>query len=162
MPAGAPVHFLRRRPRHDARVSEYSWPAEPPAAAAAWHETIRALPVGTPVTGEVVRHTDHHHQVGIALRAWLDHEDPLPELAERVGVTLTGQVTKIAPIGFFVRVAPCVDGLVPHTGPPADLAQRVRVGQELGVGSSPWAWSAAASSWQTWTAPETCPVKLFG
>ncbi|MGW0871218.1 S1 RNA-binding domain-containing protein [Streptomyces sp. NPDC002740] len=159
-------------------MSEYSWPSEngwcqATGADVAWTETVRSLPVGTPiagevigrqpfgaflsidgrpeavglarvdrmprcmelptvrqlVTGEVVWHAEHNHQVGIVLREWAEHEDLLPRFVERVGQVVTGHVTKIAPIGFFVRIADCVEGLVPLTEPVADLAKHVNEGQ---------------------------------
>ncbi|MFD9317792.1 S1 RNA-binding domain-containing protein [Streptomyces sp. NPDC060053] len=163
-------------------MSEYSWPSgdgrcQAADAAAAWTETVRSLPVGTPVagevigrqpfgvflsldgrpeavglarvdrmprcvelptvgrlvTGEVVWHAEHNHQVGIVLREWAEHEDLLPRFVERVGDVVTGRVTKIAPIGFFVRIADCVEGLVPVTEPVADLAKIVREDQDIPV-----------------------------
>ncbi|MFH0178444.1 S1 RNA-binding domain-containing protein [Streptomyces cacaoi] len=163
-------------------MSEYSWPSEngwcqATGAAAAWTETVRSLPVGTPiagevigrqpfgvflsidgrpeavglarvdrmprcrelptvgqlVTGEVVWHAEHNHQVGIVLREWTEHEDLLPGFVERVGQVVTGRVTKIAPIGFFVRIADCVEGLVPLTEPVADFARIIREGQDVSV-----------------------------
>ncbi|MGW2325714.1 hypothetical protein ACWC5C_08115 [Streptomyces sp. NPDC001700] len=50
--------------------------------------------------------------MGIVLREWAEHVDLLPRFLERVGQVVTGCVTKIAPIGFFVRIADCVEGLV--------------------------------------------------
>ncbi|AZM57314.1 RNA-binding protein [Streptomyces sp. WAC 01529] len=163
-------------------MGEYSWPSEngrcqAAGAAAAWSETVRSLPVGTSitgevigrqpfgvflsvdgrpeavglarvdrmptcmelppvgqrVTGEVVWHAEHNQQVGIMLREWAEHEDLLPRFVERVGQTVAGRVTKIAPIGFFVRVADCVEGLVPLTEPVADMAKSVREGQPISV-----------------------------
>jgi small subunit ribosomal protein S1 len=162
------------------RMSEYSWPPEigksrTTDAAAAWTETVRSLPVGTPiagevigrqpfgaflsleghpdalglarvdrmprcrelptvgqlVTGQVVWHAEHNHQVGVVLREWAEHEDLLPQFVERVGEAVTGRVTKIAPTGFFVRIADCVEGFVPRTEPATDLAQSVREDQEV-------------------------------
>ncbi|WP_240660076.1 S1 RNA-binding domain-containing protein [Streptomyces sp. WAC 01529] len=80
-------------------MSEYSWPSgngscQAAGASAAWPETVRSLSVGTSITGEVI-----------------------------VGQTVTGRVTKIVPIGFFVRIADCVEGLVPLTEPVADIAK---------------------------------------
>ncbi|MFV5997775.1 S1 RNA-binding domain-containing protein [Streptomyces sp. NPDC056231] len=153
-------------------MSEYSWPS-----AAAWAETIRSLPVGTPVAGEVIGrqpfgvflsidglpeaaglarvdgmprcmelptvgqlvtgavvwHDEHNHQVGVVLREWAEHEELLPRFVERVGQVVTGRVTKIAPIGFFVRIADCLEGLVPLTEPVTDLAKIVREGQDISV-----------------------------
>ncbi|MFF3432526.1 hypothetical protein [Streptomyces sp. NPDC002602] len=39
--------------------------------------------VGQCVTGEVVWHADHNHQVGVVLGEWAEHEDLLPRF--RVG-----------------------------------------------------------------------------
>jgi small subunit ribosomal protein S1 len=90
-------------------------------------------PVGQLVTGEVVWHAEHNHQVGIVFREWVEHEDLLPRFAERVGQAVTGRVTKIAPIGFFVRIADCVEGLVPLTESVADIEKTVREGQTISV-----------------------------
>ncbi|MFM9588228.1 S1 RNA-binding domain-containing protein [Streptomyces scabiei] len=163
-------------------MSAYSWPYEngrptPAGDAAAWTATVRGLPVGTPVTGEVIGrqpfgaflavdghpeavglaridrmprcrelplvgqrvtghvvwHADHQHQVGIELSEWAEHEDLLPGFAERVGRVVTGTVTKRTPIGYFVGVADCVEGLVPATGAAGDPAGTVRVGQRVTV-----------------------------
>ncbi|MFD7499898.1 S1 RNA-binding domain-containing protein [Streptomyces sp. NPDC059850] len=86
--------------------------------------------VGQLVTGEVVWHAEHNHQVGIVLREWAEHEDLLPRFLERVGQVVTGCVTKIASIGFFVRIADCVEGLVPLAEPDVDRAEVVREGQD--------------------------------
>ncbi|MFG2986500.1 S1 RNA-binding domain-containing protein [Streptomyces sp. NPDC048258] len=159
-------------------MSEYSWPGENgrrvPDAASAWVETVRVLPVGTRITGEVVGrqpfgvflcidgrpdavglaridrmprcmelptvgqritgevvwHADHNHQVGIVLGEWAEHEDLLPRF--RVGQVVGGRITKIASIGIFVRLADCVEGLVPLTGPAAS-AEAFREGREMSV-----------------------------
>ncbi|WP_405717659.1 S1 RNA-binding domain-containing protein [Streptomyces sp. NBC_01537] len=89
--------------------------------------------VGQLITGEVVWHAEHNHQVGIVLREWVEHEDLLPRFVERVGQVVNRRVTKIAPIGFFVRIADCVEGLVPLTEPVADLAKSLREGQDTSV-----------------------------
>lgn len=158
-------------------MSEYSWPEENgrrmPDAASAWTETVRVLPVGTGITGEVVGrqpfgvflsiddcpeavglarinrmprcmelptvgrvtgevvwHADHNHQVGVVLSEWAEHEDLLPRF--RVGQVVGGRVTKIASIGVFVRLADCVEGLVPITGPAAS-SEFFHEGQEMSV-----------------------------
>lgn len=163
---------------HDRRMSEYSWPWENgrrmPDAASAWTETVRVLPVGTRITGEVVGrqpfgvflsiddrpdaaglaridrkprcmelptvgqrvtgevvwHTDHNHQVGVVLGEWAEHEDLLPRF--RVGQVVAGRIIKVASIGVFVRLADCVEGLVPFTGPTAS-SESFREGQEMSV-----------------------------
>ncbi|MER6366759.1 S1 RNA-binding domain-containing protein [Kitasatospora sp. NPDC001527] len=167
-------------------MSEYSWPWETyqdraATAREAWTETVRALPVGTRITGEVVGrqpfgvflaidgrpdavglakvtamprcldlpavgqrvigevvwHADHNHQVGVTLATWAHHEDLLPTFADRIGQVVNGRVTKTVPIGTFVRIAHCVEGLIPaaaFSGPPAEVAgQAVRDGQEISV-----------------------------
>ena len=177
-------------------MSEYSWPWENQEnrengsyraadRAAAWSRTVRALSVGTRITGEVVGrqpfgaflaidrhpdalglarvdrkprclelpvvgqrvtgevsfHAEYNHQVGVVLTEWAEHEDLLPRFAERVGQVVAGRVTKIAPIGVFVRIADCVEGLVPRTelpGPVTDPTETLRTetfreGQEVSV-----------------------------
>jgi len=85
-------------------------------------------PLGTRVTGRVLWHADHNHQVGIKLTEWDEHADLLPTIAAMIGQTVTGQITKLAPIGAFVRIADCVEGLV-H---PEELPDTPAVeGQEL-------------------------------
>ncbi|MCX5405521.1 S1 RNA-binding domain-containing protein [Streptomyces sp. NBC_00335] len=159
-------------------MSEYSWPGENggrvPDAASAWTETVRVLPVGTRITGEVVGrqpfgvflsvdglpdamglarinrmprcmelpavgrrvtgevvwHADHNHQVGVVLSDWAEHEDLLPRF--RVGQVVGGRITKITPIGVFVRLADCVEGLVPITGSAAS-SESFREGREMSV-----------------------------
>ncbi|WP_188277531.1 hypothetical protein [Streptomyces sp. CBMA152] len=112
-----------------------------PDVASAWSETVRVLPVGTRiagevvgrqpfgvflaiddhpnamglaridrmprcmelpavgqrVTGDVVWHADHNHQLGVVLGEWTEHEDLLPRIL--VGQMADGRVTKIASIG---------------------------------------------------------------
>ncbi|MCF3182266.1 S1 RNA-binding domain-containing protein [Streptomyces polychromogenes] len=160
-------------------MREYSWPGENgghvPDTASAWAETVRVLPIGTRVagevvarqpfgvflsidghpnalglaridrmprckelpavgwrvTGEVVWHAGHNHQVGVVLDEWAEHEDLLPRF--RVGqVVVGGRVTKIASIGVFVRLADCLEGLLPLTEPPTP-ADSFYEGQELSV-----------------------------
>ncbi|MGW0316098.1 S1 RNA-binding domain-containing protein [Streptomyces flavidovirens] len=159
-------------------MSEYSWPRESgnrvPDAVSAWTETVRVLPVGTRITGEVVGrqpfgvflsidgrpdavglaridrmprcmelptvgqrvtgevvwHAAHNHQVGVVLGEWAEHEDLLSRF--RVGQVIGGRITKIASIGVFVRLADCVEGLVPLTGPAASR-EAFREGQEMSV-----------------------------
>ncbi|MFF7453301.1 S1 RNA-binding domain-containing protein [Kitasatospora sp. NPDC008115] len=167
-------------------MSEYSWPWEnhqdrAAIARAAWTETVRALPIGTRITGEVVGrqpfgvflaidsrpdavglarvdamprcldlpavgrrvtgdviwHADHNHQVGVTLATWAHHEDPLPAFADRIGQVVTGRVTGIVPIGAFVRIAHCVEGLIPRAelsdAPAGDAEQSVHEGREIAV-----------------------------
>ncbi|MBT2509061.1 S1 RNA-binding domain-containing protein [Streptomyces sp. ISL-98] len=89
--------------------------------------------VGQRVTGEVVWHSDHNHQVGITLSEWARHEDLTARFAERVGQVVVGRVTTIAPFGVFVRLAECVEGLLPLSEPSLDPAETLREGQEISV-----------------------------
>ncbi|MET9959940.1 S1 RNA-binding domain-containing protein [Streptomyces sp. NPDC006326] len=159
-------------------MSEYSWPGEngrriPDAVSAStWTETVRALPVGARITGEVVGrqpfgvflsiddrpdamglarvdrmprcmelpavgqcvagqvvwHAEHNHQVGAVLDEWAEHEDLLPGF--RAGQVVRGRIRKIAPIGVFIHLDDCVEGLVPLTGPTASV-EAFRDGQEI-------------------------------
>ncbi|THA45049.1 S1 RNA-binding domain-containing protein [Streptomyces sp. A1136] len=159
-------------------MSEYSWPGENgrymPDAASAWAETVRVLPVGTRITGEVIGrqpfgvflsidgrpdavvlaridrmprcmelptvgqqvtgqvvwHADHNHQVGVVLGEWAEHENLLPRF--RVGQAVSGRITKIAPIGVFVHLDHCVEGLIPLTGP-TPTTEAFTEGQEISV-----------------------------
>ncbi|MEU9231161.1 S1 RNA-binding domain-containing protein [Streptomyces subrutilus] len=86
--------------------------------------------VGQHVTGEVVWHADHNHQVGVVLSEWAEHEDLLPRF--RAGQVVAGSIMKIASIGVFVRLADCVEGLVPLTRPDAST-EVFREGQQVSV-----------------------------
>ncbi|MFF2518852.1 S1 RNA-binding domain-containing protein [Streptomyces sp. NPDC058086] len=161
-------------------MTEYPWPDwgsdkdYGTRVVAAWPDTVRNLPLGAPVTGEVVGrrpfgvflsiahhpeaiglaeitamprcmelprvgehvtglvlwHADHNHQVKIKLTEWDEHADLLLPLADMIGQTVSGQVTTVAPIGAFVRVADCVEGLIrPEELPEATAAE----GQEFMV-----------------------------
>ncbi|MFE2326032.1 S1 RNA-binding domain-containing protein [Streptomyces sp. NPDC059385] len=68
--------------------------------------------------------------MGVGLGEWAEHEDLLPRF--RVGQVVGGRITKIAPIGIFVRLAHCVEGLVPISGPAAS-SESFREGQEMSV-----------------------------
>ncbi|WP_307782093.1 S1 RNA-binding domain-containing protein [Streptomyces sp. MBT65] len=87
--------------------------------------------VGQRVTGEVVFHAEYNHQVGVLLGEWAEHEDLLPRFADRVGQAVAGRVSKVAPIGVFVRLADCVEGLVPLTA--RSESDAFREGQEVSV-----------------------------
>lgn len=86
--------------------------------------------LGHHVTGQIVWHADHNHQVGVMLDEWAEHEDLLPRF--RAGQAVEGHITKIASIGVFVRLADCVEGLVPLTGPTSS-AETFHEGQEISV-----------------------------
>lgn len=87
-------------------------------------------PLGARVTGHVLWHAGHNHQVKIKLTEWYEHADLLPPFADMISRTLTGQVTKLASLGAFVRIADCVEGLVRREHlPDGTIAE----GQELPV-----------------------------
>ncbi|MCY0935164.1 S1 RNA-binding domain-containing protein [Streptomyces sp. H34-S4] len=86
--------------------------------------------VGQHVTGQVIWHADHNHQVGVVLSEWAEHEDLLPRF--RAGQVVDGHITKIAPIGVFVHLDDCVEGLIPLAGPTAS-AETYHEGQEIPV-----------------------------
>lgn len=89
--------------------------------------------VGQRVSGEVVWHADHNQQVGVSLSEWVRHEELTTRFAERVGQVVPGRVTTIAPFGVFVRLAECVEGLVPLTDPGSDDLEALCEGQEIAV-----------------------------
>lgn len=157
-------------------MSEDSWPGvngrRVSDAASAWSETVRGLPVGTPVagvvtvsarfgvflsidghpdavglaeitnkprcmefpavgervSGEVMWHAVHNHQVRVVLDEWVEHRNLLPRF--RVGQIVSGRVVTFPAIGVFFHADGCVSaGLVPLTGPDAEL----RPGPEVTV-----------------------------
>ncbi|MFE2416901.1 S1 RNA-binding domain-containing protein [Streptomyces hokutonensis] len=93
--------------------------------------------IGQHVSGEFLYFDDWHGEARLSLRAM--QPDPFAVFAEGVAVgrTLRGQVTKVVPIGVFVRVAEGIEGLVhigEFTGIPVEPAQRIpQVGDELKV-----------------------------
>ncbi|MFD0354002.1 S1 RNA-binding domain-containing protein [Streptomyces sp. NPDC127110] len=90
-------------------------------------------PVGQRVSGEVTWHADHDHQVGVLLGEWARHEELTTRYADRVGQVVAGRVTTIAPLGVFVRLAECVEGLIPLGEPATDAAEVLSQGQEVSV-----------------------------
>jgi ribosomal protein S1 len=76
--------------------------------------------VGEQVTGAVIWHADHNHQVKVQLDAWAQHPDRWPEWADAVGQIVTGTVTKLTPIGVFVRIGDCVEGFIPRADMPLE------------------------------------------
>jgi ribosomal protein S1 len=89
--------------------------------------------VGERVTGSVLWHADHNCQVKLELTEWAEHEDLLPQFVDRTGEIVTGYVTKRASIGVFVRLADCVEGLIPADKLKASPAQVDRQGGEVSV-----------------------------
>ncbi|GAA2395771.1 hypothetical protein GCM10010420_21640 [Streptomyces glaucosporus] len=88
-------------------------------------EVVRA---GQRVSAEVLASDTRRGQVALSLKAL--EEDPLVRLAERVGETVAGPVTRIVPFGVFVRVADGIEGLVHTSGLPEG---GVREGDRLTV-----------------------------
>ncbi|PZG22226.1 S1 RNA-binding domain-containing protein [Nonomuraea aridisoli] len=67
--------------------------------------------IGQEVVGQVLMVDLERAQVILSLKALQD--DPLLEVARtRLGMVVTGLVTKVVPFGVFVRVADGVEGLV--------------------------------------------------
>ena len=165
-------------------MTEYSWPdwgcswqTRESIAADAWNDTVRDLPLGQLLTGEVIGrqpfgvfiridghpdaiglaeitamprcmqlprngdrvtgsvlwHAEHNHEVKIRLTEWAEHEDLLPAFVDRIGEILPGHVTKRAPIGVFVRLADCVEGLIPAGESAASPVQAAQEGEALSV-----------------------------
>lgn len=106
-------------------IPELSWrPFDHPSA---------VVRVGQEITAEILDVDMVRERVPLSLRAV--REDPFPHLARRIGQVVTGPVTKIAPIGVFVRVEDRPDGfegLVP-AGEPAASAEALEVGDTLTV-----------------------------
>ncbi|GIH60864.1 S1 RNA-binding domain-containing protein [Microbispora siamensis] len=87
--------------------------------------------VGQEVTAEILDVDVERGRVPLSLKAL--QEDPLIDLRQRIGRTVTGPVTKVVPIGAFVRIEDVkngFEGLVPRS----ELADRdVRHGDVLTV-----------------------------
>ncbi|MGV9709021.1 S1 RNA-binding domain-containing protein, partial [Streptomyces sp. NPDC003483] len=64
--------------------------------------------VGQEITAEVLDVDMIRERVPLSLRALQD--DPWPQMARRIGQVVTGPITKIAPIGVFVRIEDREDG----------------------------------------------------
>lgn len=164
-------------------MTEYSWPdwgsyqVREGVAAKAWNDTVRDLPLGGYVTGEVIGrqpfgvfiriddhsdaiglaeitamprcmrlphvgdrvtgsvlwHADHNHQVKIKLTEWAEHVDLMPPFAGRIGEIAAGRVTKRVPIGVFVRLADCVEGLIPADESAVPPVQPTGEGDDVSV-----------------------------
>lgn len=69
-----------------------------------------AAEAGQRVTGEVIMSETRDGQVTLSLKALLD--DPFVPFAEQEGHVVSGTVTKTAPFGVFVRLAPGIEGLL--------------------------------------------------
>jgi small subunit ribosomal protein S1 len=65
--------------------------------------------VGQQVTAEILDVDMVRERVPLSIRAL--QEDPLPEIARRIGQTVTGPITKFVPFGAFVRIEDREDGL---------------------------------------------------
>jgi ribosomal protein S1 len=89
--------------------------------------------IGEHVTGAVVWHVEHNHQVEIRLDAWAQHPDVWPEFVNRAGQIASGMVTKLASIGAFVRLGACVEGLIPRADLPLEYGTMLAEHQEVEV-----------------------------
>jgi small subunit ribosomal protein S1 len=73
------------------------------------------LTVGERIAVKIIQVDLVHEEVWLSRKVL--HEDPLRDLARRVGSVVTGEVTKVVPIGYFVRVEPTPggwEGLLPR------------------------------------------------
>lgn len=103
---------------------------------------------GQEITVEVLSVDIHREHISLSLKAM--REDPWRRFTHRLGEVFPGRVTKLAPIGAFVRIEAGVEGLVPfsepaehHVGRPEHIVQ---VGDEIYVKSSPSTSSDAGSA----------------
>lgn len=64
--------------------------------------------VGQEITAEILDVDMVRERVPLSLRAV--QEDPLPQVAQRIGQVVTGPVTKVVPFGVFVRIEDREDG----------------------------------------------------
>ncbi|GAB7106821.1 hypothetical protein JCM4814A_51350 [Streptomyces phaeofaciens JCM 4814] len=90
--------------------------------------------VGDRITAEVLDVDMVRERVPLSLRAM--REDPWPQVAQRVGHVVTGPVTKIVPIGVFVRIEDRDDGfegLVPTGELDASPGDVLEVGDAVTV-----------------------------
>ncbi|MCY9783223.1 S1 RNA-binding domain-containing protein [Nocardiopsis sp. EMB25] len=100
-------------------------------------ELSEVAEAGQRVTGVLLDADTRNGEAVISLKALVP--DPFQEFADTVpeGTTVAGRVTKLAPIGAFVRVADGVEGLVPldqPTHPPVRTPdEAVRVGDPVTV-----------------------------
>ncbi|WP_371525043.1 S1 RNA-binding domain-containing protein [Streptomyces sp. NBC_01283] len=109
------------------RVPDLSW---------SWiNHPSDVVEVGQRITGEVIISETRDGQVTISLKALL--EDPLVGFADQTGHVLKGTVTKIVPLGVFVRLAPGIEGLLQvseMTSSPAQTPEQlVSEGEQITV-----------------------------
>ncbi|MEV4248297.1 S1 RNA-binding domain-containing protein [Streptosporangium canum] len=64
--------------------------------------------VGQEVTAEILDVDIERRRVPLSLKALQD--DPLPQLQQRIGQTVTGPATKIVPFGAFIRIEDISNG----------------------------------------------------
>lgn len=89
--------------------------------------------VGQEITAVVLDVDMTRERVPLSLRAV--QEDPWPQVAQRIGQVVTGPVTKIVPIGVFVRIEDREDGFqgLVHTSGLGESPGDVEVGGTLTV-----------------------------
>ncbi len=85
--------------------------------------------VGQEITAEILDVDMSRERVSLSLRAL--QEDPWPQMAQWIGQVVTGPVTKVVPIGVFVRVEDRADGFegLVHT---SELDESLRDAIETG------------------------------
>ncbi|MFI1400413.1 S1 RNA-binding domain-containing protein [Streptomyces sp. NPDC020681] len=64
--------------------------------------------VGQEINAEILDVDPIHERVSLSLKAL--HEDPMPLLTGQIGQTVVGRVTKLVPIGAFVRIEEMENG----------------------------------------------------
>ena len=111
--------------------------------------------VGQRITTEVLAAETYRGQVSLSLKAL--QEDPFIPLADRLGEIVRGHVTKVVPIGVFVRIVGGIEGLIPygeHFAPGTELTvQIVEVDlqrRRVRLSPSPAASSAAGHRTESW------------
>ncbi|MEV0328050.1 S1 RNA-binding domain-containing protein [Micromonospora echinospora] len=92
------------------RVPELSW--------SHFDDASEVVEVGQQVTVEVLDVDTRRGQVAVSLKALT--EDPFIRLADRIGDVVSGYITKIVPIGVFVRVTEGIEGLLHKSDLPAE------------------------------------------
>ncbi|GAA4179356.1 hypothetical protein GCM10022252_00740 [Streptosporangium oxazolinicum] len=72
------------------------------------HHPCDVVAVGQEVTAEILDIDTERGRVSLSLKAL--QEDPLLDLQKQIGRTVTGPITKVAPIGAFVRIEDAAHG----------------------------------------------------
>ncbi|MBT2457347.1 hypothetical protein [Streptomyces sp. ISL-86] len=81
--------------------------------------------MGMEVSGEVLWHADHNHQVKIKLGEWAAHEDLLPPFADMIGQVVSGTVSKLVSFGAFIRASTASKGSSFWASCPTNLSRNL-------------------------------------